>query len=1217
MKILSVRFQNLNSLKGEHEIRFDQSPLAEAGLFAITGPTGAGKTTVLDAITVGLYGLVHRHSNDKPLELMTRHTAESYAEVEFEANGKRFRSKWHLRRSRGKADGNIQPVHMELYSFEEDSLFDLKPSQVPDKVAELCGLDYNQFLRSVMLSQGDFARFLKANPNERSSLLEKITDTGIYSEISKYAYEKTKLERQKREELERRLQNTQLLPEEQRQAYEQSIKELAGQETILQKDIIGLQEKVQWLQLLAQLQAKQQEHQTGLHLQEQKLEQLQPDFQKLHQHEQAHQFVGELAEIRSANSKVVEVQEQLQTLLKRLPSLEAELEAAGKVAIEATKAHRQQEEALQKLEPQLAQVVKLDHQLASVSEAYHKNKKHYVSLDAQLKQEKAQLQTRQEELEKLTKEATSIKSWLEQNAKLQDLKEHLPEFKATLRDLQEVAQRIKRNQQEQQELQHQSQQDAELATKLQQEQAQQETQQKQLQQQKEATLEKLQAILATKSMDELEQAAQAQPAVVAKYERLLELARQHATHQQKLQSINQQLAQQQQQIAEATTQLADAQNKYSQAQEHLRALEKLVQLQQQIQQYEEARHTLHEDEPCPLCGSRQHPFAENGYMFDLPEEVKKRDAQQVLVKELEESITKLQLQLGALDQSGKLALAGKTEVETEAARMRLAYGQVLEGLPTSISINETEKLNQLLLAQQQSANDLQQQLARSRAFSRELESINQALQKLREAQVQAQAKYNQLQQSQKMLQTQLYKLQALLVDAQEQQQDLTETAVSFAASFGQTFDAATQQQLQQTLEQQALTYGEKEKELVAMRENYLALKEQVKSLIARVQEKETDLQERQLALKQEHEQLTGLKAGRQALFGDKDPEKERLQAQHELKARAAQAEEARRTQQQKQQELQEIRRNQSDCQNRQQQSQSVLDALREGLLRVLQQKGIDTIETLSQMLLNRDEADRLANLKAQTEKHLTELRKTLSNVQQELKQTQAKALTSEPLEALQQQQQEKTHRQRELIAQRARHEQLLDQDAAQREKNKELAGQLATQQQVYYRWSQLSDLIGSADGNKFSRFAQGLTLARLVELANRHLQKLNDRYRILKSSEEDLELLIVDVYQAEAVRPMNTLSGGESFLVSLSLALGLSDLAGRRTQINSLFIDEGFGTLDAETLDAAITTLENLQASGKMIGIISHVEALKERIGTQIRIQRQAGGVSTVQVTGS
>ncbi|GAB3819565.1 hypothetical protein GCM10028895_18180 [Pontibacter rugosus] len=1128
MKILSVRFQNLNSLKGEHEIRFDQSPLAEAGLFAITGPTGAGKTTILDAITVGLYGLVHRHSNDKPLELMTRHTAESYAEVEFEANAKRYRSKWHIRRSRGKVDGNIQPVHMELFSFEENALFDLKPSQVPDKVAELCGLDYGQFLRSVMLSQGDFARFLKANPNERSSLLEKITDTGIYSQISQFAFEKAKAERQKREELERRLQDTHLLPEEQRQAYEQSILELANQESILQKDIAALQEKLQWLQTIAHLQAKQVQHQAALQVQEQKLESLKPDFQKLQQHEQAHKFVGELAEIRSANGKVTEMQEQLQTLEKRLPILETEMALAGNLATEASKAHHQQEEKLHKLEPLLLQVGKLDHQLSSLREGYSKSKAAYVSFDEVLKQDQQLLQTKQLELDKLTKEATSIKTWLKQQAGLQELRTALPDFKATLRELQEVGLRLQRLQQEQLDLQQQRQQEALQLAAIEQNQAQQQAQHAQLQKQKQEQIAQLQAILADKSLEELEQTAQAQPAMVAKYERLLELAVQHNAQQQKLQSINLHLSQNEQQTKDQTQELQALQTKHKLAAEHLEALQKLVQLQQQIQQYEEARHTLIKDEPCPLCGATHHPFIEDNYKSDLPEEVQKRDKQQALVRELEQSMNQCQLLLGALQQQQKLAATTKAELEAEVERLIHGFGQLSETLLLRIPVIETQKLAELLETHQNKTDVLQQQLAKVRALSREVESINLSLQKLREEQMQAQGKHNQLQASDKLLQNQ-QKLQLRLADEQQQQQDHAEIAQSFAATFGQEYKQDSQQQLLQTLEQLAATYAQKQQALEDMREQYAALREQVKSLSERVQEKTSEQQERQQALKNEHEKLTRLKTERQALFGDKDPEQERKQAQHELKAKANQAEEARAHHLKKQQELQELRARRTECHSKHQQHKLLHDELQNGLLRVLQQKGIETIDALSQMLLKQDEADRLANLKAQTEKHLTETRKSFSDVKQEMAQTQELALTSEGKEGLALQLQEKNQLQRELISQRARQEQLLEQDTRQRERNKELAVQLQIQQQLYHRWSQLSDLIGSSDGNKFSRFAQGLTLARLVELANRHLLKLNDRYRILKSTEEDLELLIIDTYQAEAIRPMNTLSGGESF----------------------------------------------------------------------------------------
>ena len=172
------------------------------------------------------------------------------------------------------------------------------------------------------------------------------------------------------------------------------------------------------------------------------------------------------------------------------------------------------------------------------------------------------------------------------------------------------------------------------------------------------------------------------------------------------------------------------------------------------------------------------------------------------------------------------------------------------------------------------------------------------------------------------------------------------------------------------------------------------------------------------------------------------------------------------------------------------------------------------------------------------------------------------------------------------------------------------------QREIYQRWAALNDLIGSHDGKNFRIFAQGLTLQKLVNLANPQLKRLYGRYSIVKRKGEDLDLGIVDTYQAEHVRSMNTLSGGESFLVSLALALGLSDLAGRKANIRSLFIDEGFGSLDDQTLDLAISTLENLQAGGKTIGIISHVKELKERVTTRLNVRKRGGGNSVVEIIG-
>ena len=190
------------------------------------------------------------------------------------------------------------------------------------------------------------------------------------------------------------------------------------------------------------------------------------------------------------------------------------------------------------------------------------------------------------------------------------------------------------------------------------------------------------------------------------------------------------------------------------------------------------------------------------------------------------------------------------------------------------------------------------------------------------------------------------------------------------------------------------------------------------------------------------------------------------------------------------------------------------------------------------------------------------------------------------------------------------------QDEQHRKDQLEISGQIEAADRESQRWNRLSALIGSGSGAVFARFAQGLTLERLVAVANQHLSQLSPRYSMRRSNTtvDDLELEIIDRYQADVTRPMRSLSGGESFLASLALAVGLSELASGRTAIESLFIDEGFGSLDPATLEIAMAALEGLQTNGKTIGVISHVDAMKERISTQIQVQKRDGGRSTLEV---
>jgi exonuclease SbcC len=188
----------------------------------------------------------------------------------------------------------------------------------------------------------------------------------------------------------------------------------------------------------------------------------------------------------------------------------------------------------------------------------------------------------------------------------------------------------------------------------------------------------------------------------------------------------------------------------------------------------------------------------------------------------------------------------------------------------------------------------------------------------------------------------------------------------------------------------------------------------------------------------------------------------------------------------------------------------------------------------------------------------------------------------------------------------------LQDDDRRRQDAGKLAEELAGREVSARVWEQLRELIGSADGNKFRSFAQSLTLDSLLAQANRHLEDLARRYRLERSPGSDLALQVVDADMGDEVRSVYSLSGGESFLVSLALALGLAFLASHRTSVESLFIDEGFGSLDPETLDTAIASLDALQALGRKVGVISHVPTMVERIGVQVRVELVGGGRSRV-----
>lgn len=269
----------------------------------------------------------------------------------------------------------------------------------------------------------------------------------------------------------------------------------------------------------------------------------------------------------------------------------------------------------------------------------------------------------------------------------------------------------------------------------------------------------------------------------------------------------------------------------------------------------------------------------------------------------------------------------------------------------------------------------------------------------------------------------------------------------------------------------------------------------------------------------------------------------------------------------------------------------------------LPESELTRLQTRAQQL--KTETQRLANL-AQS---LVEKREALS---QQIPENSDYAALCKQLEQLEQEAQQRQEKRGELK------EQLRIEDENRAKRATQLEKILA-QKQIVRKWQLLEDLIGSASGDKFRKFAQGITFDTMIAHANHALAKMTDRYTLLRDADDEkepLQLSVIDHYQGDNRRSTRNLSGGEGFLISLALALGLSAMAGEKIRIDSLFLDEGFGTLDEETLDTALSALAALHQEGKMIGMISHVSAMQERIATQIRVIPQTGGVSQLKGAG-
>ncbi|MEO0340479.1 MAG: AAA family ATPase, partial [Bacteroidota bacterium] len=351
MRITSIHIKNLNSLKSEVRIDFDHAPLSNTGLFAITGDTGAGKTTLLDAVTLALYGKVPRNKDVK--EVLSYGATECLAEVIFEHDARRYLAKWTLHRARGKADGKIQGPKRELSLWnEKDQVFDIiaeKINEVNDQVEQITKLDYQRFKRSVLLAQGDFAAFLQSDERERSDLLERITGTEIYSQISEAAYRRNRLEREELDHLDLQIKAMALLTQEEMEALEQQEAELDQQAKEQQNKLQKTDQNLQHYETLFSLQEKIKTTQLALQTNQATFAIAKADFQRLATFEKLRPLLRDFDQWKNKTEEAESTQAQIQKDEQQTKLFQEDLQKAQK-EIEEQTLHL--EEQKQTLDPQ-------------------------------------------------------------------------------------------------------------------------------------------------------------------------------------------------------------------------------------------------------------------------------------------------------------------------------------------------------------------------------------------------------------------------------------------------------------------------------------------------------------------------------------------------------------------------------------------------------------------------------------------------------------------------------------------------------------------------------------------------------------------------------------------------------------------------------------------------------------------------------------------------
>ena len=1234
MRILAIRGKNLASLQGEFELRLDQPPISSANLFSISGPTGSGKSTLLDALCLALYGKTPRLSDDgghpigAPGEdeklrlksndaraLLSRGTADGFAQVDFQgADGKRYQATWKVHRARNL--GRFQNQTMALVNLDSGDTVSSQITEVRQAIETRVGFTFEEFKRTVLLPQFEFTNFLRAKPDDRAQILEHVMGGEVFTKLSMAAHERAASERDKLVRLQDKLGMLMTLSEDDRAQLDALAQDTAQAVEKAKVTMEGARRDLAWHEQRAVLVDAVELATGALTEAEQRLALAAP----LEEEVQAVSAAQPLRAIRDAATKAAAMQSKakadLDEIGRKLQEATHDLEIAEQALAKAESGLKTAREHEATLRPDIEKAKHLDAQIdpaRRTAEAARAECERLRDLVEQGRRELENLATRTAECEA---NRCGAEEWLGTHVAESQLSEQWPRWQAELRkhaalgkELGTIATSLVSAQKA-----------AAVVVQERGKAAAVESEAEKLFQAAQTHWEKAAAALEGQDLATLKARTSGFRHDLDKLEGLAVIVErawsaEDAITTARVQAIDFRAAEERARL-DAERLASELEGCRLRTDEARFAFETT----RSALSFDEQRAFLKDGQACPLCGSPDHPYVHGslssttiGVLEDRVRELER------LGRDLQDSRSEAEAAQAVARTNAASAENAANDSVAEAERAQHDYHARVTSLAPDLPALAAEastpiktKIEQAQVKLDQAESDEQHALALASKRDRARDELDQARSK-RSAAGDAHAGYlnqeqelagaiERLVEEQTRLAGERDSIEMLLTPVMTWHPDWVEAARQESQVFLENCDGRVQE------------FEACQRRLAAAVEMLATLRASHETGGALLGERQTHFEKSATNLKDQEEVLIALQVQRTALVHGRGVLDVEFELSKLIDDATTSHESARNIHAGAVTSLALAQAAHEEASKRQrevdQEAAHAELALDVGLARLgigrqkleerlahdetwtaKRRKDLDALrESVTRDRATRDERqrsldDHSANGRPEGDQDLAQARVASARAQvEDLGQT--------------------------LIGLTAKQKQ----DDDQRLGRSSVLAEVHAQEESSRVWEQLDEVIGSADGKKFRVFAQSLAFEALLREANAHLADLAPRYRLMSVPGAALELQVADEDLGSEVRTINSLSGGEIFLVSLALALGLSGISTRATQAQTLFIDEGFGTLDRDTLDHAMVALENLQATGRTVGIISHVPELQERFGAQVRVEPAGCGKSRVVV---